>query len=57
MLHRIFSKYGLTLKYKVNRRFYLIKIKSVLANFGSEKQVEVKKAYFITTGIDLIGEK
>ena len=35
----------------------LIKIKSVLANFGSEKQFKVKKAYFITTEIHLIGEK
>ena len=34
------------------------KFKSVLANFGSEKQCKVKKkAYFITTEIDLIGEK
>ena len=36
---------------------YLIKIKIVLANFGSEKQFKVKKAYFMTTEIDLIGEK
>ena len=35
----------------------MIKIKTVLANFGSEKQFKVKKAYFITTAIDLIGEK
>ena len=38
-------------------RLYLIKIKSVLANFGSEKQFKVKKAYFITTEIDPIEEK
>ena len=36
--------------------FYLIKVKSVLVNFVSEKQFKVKKAYFITTEIDLIGE-
>ena len=35
----------------------MIKIKSVLVNFGSEKLFEVRKAYFITTEIDLIGEK
>ena len=34
-----------------------MKIKSVLANFSSEKQFKVKKAYFISTEIDLIGEK
>ena len=38
-------------------RFYLVKIKSALANFGLEKQFKVKKAYFITTETDLIGEK
>ena len=38
-------------------RFYLIKIKSALANFGPEKQFKGKKAYFITTKIDLIGKK
>ena len=48
----IFAKWGTTLKYRVYLRFYLIKIKSVLANFGSEKQVKVKKAYFMTTEID-----
>ena len=37
-------------------RFYLIKIKSILANFGLEKKFKAKKAYFITTEIDLIGE-
>ena len=36
---------------------YLIKIESVLANFGSEKQFELKKVYFTTTEIDLIVEK
>ena len=45
MLHRIFSKYGAT-----------IEIKTILANFGLEKEFKVKKAYFITTEIDLIGE-
>ena len=35
----------------------MIKIKTVLANFGSEKQFKVKEAYFITAEIDLIGEK
>ena len=35
----------------------MIQIKNVLANFGSEKQFKVKKAYFITIEIDLIGEK
>ena len=33
------------------------KIKTPLTNFGSEKQFKVKKPYFITTEIDLIGEK
>ena len=37
--------------------FYLIKIKSALANFGSDKQFKVEKVYFVTTEIDLIGEK
>ena len=32
-------------------------MKSVLANFGSEKQFKVKTAYFMTTEIDLTGEK
>ena len=32
-------------------------MKSDLANFGLEKQFKVKKAYFMTTEIDLIGEK
>ena len=35
----------------------MIKIKSVLANSDSEKQFKVKKAYFITIEIDLIGKK
>ena len=35
----------------------MIKIKSALANFGLEKQFKVKKAYLMTTDIDLIGEK
>ena len=35
----------------------MIKIKTVLANFVSEKQFKVKVAYFITAEIDLIGEK
>ena len=34
-----------------------MKIKSVLANFYSEKQFKVKKAYFITTEIYVIGDK
>ena len=46
-----------TLKLRVYLRFYLIKIKTVLANFGSEKQFKIKKAYLIATEIDLIGEK
>ena len=37
-------------------RLYLIKIKSVLANVGLEKQFKVQKACFITVEIDLIGE-
>ena len=57
MLHRIFSKQGVTLKYRVYLRFYLIKIKSVLVYFGLQKQFNVKKAYFITTEIDFIGGK
>ena len=32
-------------------------MKSDMPNFGSEKQFKVKKAYFMTTEIDLIGEK
>ena len=35
----------------------MIKIKTFFAYFVSEKQFKVKKAYFITTEIDLIGEK
>ena len=35
----------------------MIKIKSDLANFRSGNQFKVKKAYFMTTEIDLIGEK
>ena len=31
--------------------------KAAQANFGSEKQFKVKKSYFITTEVDLIGEK
>ena len=42
MLHRMFSKQGITLKYRVYPRFYLIKIKSVFANFGLEKLLKVK---------------
>ena len=38
-------------------RFYLIKIKNVQANSGSEKQFKVEKVYFFGTEIDLIGEK
>ena len=33
-----FSKYGIILKYRVYLRFYLIEIKSILANLGSEKK-------------------
>ena len=51
-LHRIFSYYGMTLKYRVHLKFYLIKIENVLANFGSEKQLKVKEFYFLTTEID-----
>ena len=43
--------------YRVYLRFYLIRIKSALANFGSKKLFKIKKAYFITTEIDLVGEK
>ena len=35
----------------------MIKINWILANFDQEKQFKVKKAHFITTEIDLIGEK
>ena len=35
----------------------MIKIISVLAKFSSKKQFKLKKAYFMTTEIDLIGEK
>ena len=35
----------------------MIKIENVLVNFGSVKQFKIKKAYFTTTKIDLIGEK
>ena len=36
----------------------MIKIKTDLGNFGSEKQFQVKKkAYFFTAEIDLNGEK
>ena len=52
-----FFQSKVTLKYRVYIKFYLIKIKRVLANSGSEKQLQVEKAYFITTEIDLIGEK
>ena len=38
-----FQSIGITLKYRVNLRFYLIKIESVLANFDLEKQLKVKK--------------
>ena len=33
-LHMIFAKYGMILKYRVCLRFYLIKIVSVLDNYG-----------------------
>ena len=46
----------MTLKYREYLRFYLIKIKSVFSNFGSEKQFKEKKI-FMTTEIDFIGEK
>ena len=36
-LHRVFSKYGIIEKYRVYLRFYLIKIKSILAILGSHK--------------------
>ena len=42
-MHKIFSKEGVTLKFGVYQRFCLVKIKSVLANIGLEKQVKVKK--------------
>ena len=32
-------------------------MKSVLANFGSQKKILSKKAYFMTTEIDIVGEK
>ena len=35
----------------------MIKITNVLAKFGLEKQFKVKKAYFMTTKINIIGEK
>ena len=34
----LFSKYGIILKYRIYLRFCLMKIKSDLANFGSQKQ-------------------
>ena len=44
--------------YRVHLRFYLIKIKNVSANFGSEKQFKVKKkVYSMAKEIDLSGEK
>ena len=36
-LHRVFLKYGIIEKYRVYLRFYLIKIKSILAILGSHK--------------------
>ena len=36
-LHRVFSKYCIIEKYRVYLRFYLIKIKSILAILGSHK--------------------
>ena len=51
-LHRILSKQGVTLKYRLYLRFYLIKIKRVLAKFGSEKKLKVKRAYFMATKIN-----
>ena len=44
-LHRSFPKLGITLKYGIYLRLYL------------KKQFKVKKAYFMTTEVDLIGEK
>ena len=52
-LHSFFSKQIIALKCRV----YLIKIKSLLKNFGSEKQFKVENAYLMTTEIDFIGEK
>ena len=52
-----FFKVSITLKYRVYLRLYLIKITNVLAKFGLEKQFKVKKAYFMTTKINIIGEK
>ena len=50
---QVFFNVSITLKCRV----YLIKIKNVLANFDSEKQFKVKKAYFMEEEIDLIEEK
>ena len=50
---QVFFSVSITLKCRV----YLIKIKNVLANFDSEKQFKVKKAYFMAKEIDLIEEK
>ena len=47
----------MTLRCRVHLRFYLIKIRTFFANFGSEKQFKVKTAYFMTTEIDLIADK
>ena len=44
------------LKYMVHLRFYLIKIESVLTKFGSQKLFFKKRAYLMTTEIDLAGE-
>ena len=52
-LHSFFSKQGITLKCGV----YLIEIKSLLKNFGSEKQFKAENAYLMTKEIDFIGEK
>ena len=50
---QVFFNVSITLKCRV----YLIKIKNVLANFDSEKQFKVKKAFFMAEEIDLIEEK
>ena len=52
-MHSFFSKQGITLKCGV----YLIEIKSLLKNFGSEKQFKAENAYLMTKEIDFIREK
>ena len=53
-----FSKYGIILKHRVHLRFYLIKIKSVLAELVRKNNFKYyKKANFMTTEIDIVGEK